>query len=508
MSDDLARSLPKLMISQQQAEKLVCREAIRYLLFDDHRAALPAAEDTNAGGFDYSLDVDENFEAMDTWSDLDSDSSSEDSSGSEAEDGYVPSERDSEEHDTGQGAWDRCMESFKGPLAYSVQYWVDHLKQITEFDPTIFELCKKFLSDQAYRGNYLNFIWLRRFRPPFIKCMPSWNPLFYPLYYDVPWLVEALLEADPTLVNQKSGKYGTPLIMATHHNPSQIPMLLKFHPNVDGNTSGFQLNALQHAIFTGNLAAVDALLGVANLDVQFSFGCRGYGFTRVTALHIAARQARSMFVAKMFAAGANLEIRDDKGQTAIFRAISSDDLLTVKMLVGAGCDLGARDFLGKTVLQHAVELQNASITGFLLTSMRSKEATLSPSFEVLALEWAEDEIWYDTVKDIISDSAMGSAIEPRRLPWSSSHLNVLGMIHRYIPPFLSNILKHPGCGDRQERIMREREEFVIIADTDPEEAYMVLAISGRVRSGYFRIQSADQGEYLCDAAEGVAFIKQ
>ena len=530
---ELQHKIPTFSITFAQAEKVVCKELLSYLLLEEHRTILRADSNASNLSFDYTQDLDEIREVShgkadgyvgdsdddegddgegDDDDDDDEDDDDEDDDDEGDDDEGDDDEGDDDEGDDDEGGDDEGDEgddkegALEGPdnegeqlrrasrsvLDYAVEYWLHHVQGIPEFDADILELCRRLLLDQEYRGNYINFIQRRRNYLPFIKCMPSWNPLFYLLYYGVSWVIEKLLELDNTLIERSSGKFGTPIIMAAQYCASLIPMLLKFKPNVDEKVQGFQLSALQHAIFIGNLEAVEALLGVANMDAQFSFGCIGYGFRNVTALHIAARQARWQFVAKMFAAGTNLEIPDEYGQTAIFKAISSNDLQTVKIVVGAGCNLTVRDFLGKTVLQHALELQNASIIAFLLSIMSNEESTLPLFFELDTLEWAEGELWYGNVKERLA--GVNTTLEkPVYLPFAMPH-RALGFFKQYIPS--SMLERVPNLFSIQEEIRAGECDTLFIKNKNhPEKACVVVEVPGEIRSVLFRVKSADQGKY-------------
>ncbi len=67
-------------------------------------------------------------------------------------------------------------------------------------------------------------------------------------------------------------------------------------------------------------------------------------------------------------AGANLNLQNHEGQTALIQAVKSGSLYRTRALIKAGADLDLKDNAGKTALQYATERDLEDIEDLLLES--------------------------------------------------------------------------------------------------------------------------------------------
>jgi len=80
----------------------------------------------------------------------------------------------------------------------------------------------------------------------------------------------------------------------------------------------------------------------------------------------AASNGETETVKSLLAAGADVDVTDDAGETALSVAIYKDDTQTIKVLLDAGADLGAKDSLGMTSLISAAMLSTSPVVRVLL----------------------------------------------------------------------------------------------------------------------------------------------
>ncbi|KDQ10756.1 hypothetical protein BOTBODRAFT_115319 [Botryobasidium botryosum FD-172 SS1] len=121
-------------------------------------------------------------------------------------------------------------------------------------------------------------------------------------------------------------------------------------------------------------------------DVNLQLG--GYGDT---ALHFASRDGRVSTVRVLLASGADPNIRDSSGQTALRRALGNDDRRTevVSSLLKAGADVDVEDTEAVSLLlQGAAILNVADDTGATLLHYTSRRS--SPSVNRLLLDLGAD----------------------------------------------------------------------------------------------------------------------
>ena len=143
----------------------------------------------------------------------------------------------------------------------------------------------------------------------------------------------------------------------------------------------------------GDLALVVHVLGVDHghgivlngRDHGFYF-CRGggaphHGGNRNIPLHWAVNHGRTVIVATLIAAGAEVNAKNDRGHTPLHNAASAGDAAIVSMLIAARADVNARDNNGKTPLHDTAG--NASVASVLIAAGADVNAEDSVGFTPL-----------------------------------------------------------------------------------------------------------------------------
>lgn len=95
----------------------------------------------------------------------------------------------------------------------------------------------------------------------------------------------------------------------------------------------------------------------AEVDVQDDDGA--------TALMFAAASGNTRSTEALIAAHANLNLRDEEGRTALILAVRSNEMDVVRQLVEEGAALDLRDRTGRTAKGQAVARKNARIASYL-----------------------------------------------------------------------------------------------------------------------------------------------
>jgi ankyrin repeat protein len=168
-----------------------------------------------------------------------------------------------------------------------------------------------------------------------------------------------LLLENNVAVNLMNDNGYTPLISAIVNANIPIIRRLLEVPGIDVNSVEDPLNvdepitsALHHAVQLGNTEIINLLLRVPNIQLNI------LDRNGQTPLHVAAINQNNAIVDQLIRAGAQVNIQDAQGMTALMYAARQDAPLSLYYLVNApGVDLTLTDAQGHTALWHARNAQ-------------------------------------------------------------------------------------------------------------------------------------------------------
>jgi ankyrin repeat protein len=175
--------------------------------------------------------------------------------------------------------------------------------------------------------------------------------------------VQALLQSDPKLVNDKDSKGDTPLHVAALHGQLNVVQVLidaGADVNAKNNYAPFTPGDLWPYLSPSNHPDPVALLSVHALDQRDTQN--GY-----TPLDLASFSARYMPVVQLLVTkGANVNSQASSGAGPLFWAVLRDQKDEVKFLIDHGADVNVADAYGDTILDCVLHLQYTSILQMLL----------------------------------------------------------------------------------------------------------------------------------------------
>lgn len=249
-----------------------------------------------------------------------------------------------------------------GPLWVSVPEFVYELRP---------ECYPRSVVEQNPYGSVLR----EHFRVPY-QAMSALDP---PVGREMP---EAGMEAVRTLlasgapidVSLENGS--TPLMWASWSGfENLVALLLAADADVSARTNG-SVSALHCSLVFANAATTELLLE-AGADVDAATG------EGLTALMFAARRCNAPAVRVLLESGATLDLQDGAGMTALMHAANGDDWAlrteVVSSLLAAGADRNLRDHEGRTALSIARKRKNEEVTELLrgAATSRSRPGTTS-----------------------------------------------------------------------------------------------------------------------------------
>ena len=175
--------------------------------------------------------------------------------------------------------------------------------------------------------------------------------------------VQALIAADPKVVNAKDSKGDTPLHVAALHGNAEVAEALiaaGADVNAKNNYAPFAPGDLWPFLSPTNHPDPVALLSVHALDQRDMLN--GY-----TPLVLATFSARYKPVVELLVAkGADVNAQASSGATPLFWAILRDQKDEVKFLIDRGANVNAADAYGDTILDIVLHLQYTSMIQMLL----------------------------------------------------------------------------------------------------------------------------------------------
>ena len=175
--------------------------------------------------------------------------------------------------------------------------------------------------------------------------------------------VQALLQADPKLVNDKDNMGNTPLHVAALHGNLEVAQALiaaGADVNAKNNMAPFVPDDLWPYLSPNTHPDPVALLSVHALDQRDQKN--GY-----TPLDLATFSARYKPVVELLVnKGADVNAQASSGATPLFWAILRDQKDEVKFLIDHGANVNAADAYGDTILDIVLHLQYTSMIQMLL----------------------------------------------------------------------------------------------------------------------------------------------
>ena len=175
--------------------------------------------------------------------------------------------------------------------------------------------------------------------------------------------VQALLQADPKLLNDKDNQGNTPLHLAALHGQLNVVQALVdagADVNAKNNFAPFAPGDLWPYLSPSNHPDPVALLSVHALDQRDTQN--GY-----TPLDLASFSARYMPVVQLLVAkGADVNAQASSGASPLFWAVLRDQKDEVKFLIDHGANVNAADAYGDTILDIVLHLQYTSMIQMLL----------------------------------------------------------------------------------------------------------------------------------------------
>ncbi len=162
-------------------------------------------------------------------------------------------------------------------------------------------------------------------------------------------------------VNYQEDRRGwTPLLFAVEASNYEMAKVLLDHsadPNILSTKN--QISPLQRAASKGNLDIIKLLISAgAELDHQDAQ-------LRSTPLMWACLQGHEKAAHLLLDSGALINVRGNRGESALFLAVSTQQTSVVKLLVSYGAITDRPDIYGITPLQKATELKNQDIITLL-----------------------------------------------------------------------------------------------------------------------------------------------
>ena len=170
-------------------------------------------------------------------------------------------------------------------------------------------------------------------------------------------------------------KSASPVLIAAVANGAPVDLLSrmveKFAIDVKAQTGNEGSSVLHAAVAAGHQAALEWALGPKKIYVDLR-NQKGQ-----TALQLAVAAGRRDMVQALLGAGAAPDTRDDEGNVPLVTATRNDNQEIVEMLVNAKADLDAADVFGVTALSAASSAGSIRMVKTLLTAAESAGVKLN-----------------------------------------------------------------------------------------------------------------------------------
>lgn len=170
-------------------------------------------------------------------------------------------------------------------------------------------------------------------------------------------------------VNGLSGNHGAVPLTAAAENGHKAMVELLLARGAD--VSGRGLNPFYLAVSKGYLAVAEVLLA-NKADVNAPSGTDAF---RLRPVQAAARDGRTDLLQMLIQNGADVNVTNSMGETALKFAVANNNISAVKLLLAAKASIDPRDFNGETPLHAAAARGNVEMVSLLLKSGAAVDAT-------------------------------------------------------------------------------------------------------------------------------------
>lgn len=188
------------------------------------------------------------------------------------------------------------------------------------------------------------------------------------------------------------------------------------------------LGAFEYAVMLGLEKSVMEMIKLgANPDVPF-------GWPGETLLHEAARQGDTTLLETLLKAGADLEIKNEYGATALVVASMAGQTQAIRLLLDAGADANARDLEGNFPLQAACIRGDTALVRQLLAhgadiTLQNLEGEMALHFAAYHAHGALARMLLDAGAPVNARTRFGAT--PTRIAWELNNDTLADLIAAY-----------------------------------------------------------------------------
>ncbi|CAL1704229.1 unnamed protein product [Somion occarium] len=388
-------------------------------------------------------------------------------------------------------------------LRYAATHWYLHVADMDEEDEEVLLYIKDLFMNPERSNNYFSFKQVHQFEGRdsyrFTKngaaAVENTGPLWFPLYYNSPWVVSNVLHEHPDLLEAELPLWGaTPLITVAYRGHTAIgELLLDMGADIEKTTTSFVMD--DHTTVTPLSAAV----GLGHVEFVEMLLKRGACVntrsapTNQTPLHVAAYRGQMAPISMLLERGADVHAQTVNGWTALHIAVAGGNVEVVDVLLASGCETSVATTLGKSPLQIASDIRSAKLVEVLLKHGAAKQATLQ--LDAAQLDWAQSQPWYSSIAQAIRLESPEKSNYDFLDVWKVRH--ILHSQSRLPPKVVDVILddaEYWACSEVVHQYLPPKR----MTRESPQEAFVRVRVKGRgyptVRKLVFVTRTHDQAE--------------